>query len=314
VIDLHTHSRLSDGSDPPAEIVRQAAKAGCSAVALTDHDRLDGLAEAHDAGTRVGIEVISGVEISCMAPTEPREEGAQRAASTVRTEATPDGLHLLGYLFDPGDDGLKGVLAELRDDRAVRNRAMLARLADVGIRIDEEELRLEAGGDGAGGDGAGRPHLAAILVRRGHALDVEDAFRRWLAPGRPGFVPKARLSPQAAIARVRAAGGVTALAHPLGRAGLAPDVSGLADALGPLVEAGLDGLESHYAAYDTATRRDLTALARTLGLVPTGGSDFHGRYKPGLSVGRGRGDLVVPDSVLIELRERATTAGGRPGG
>ena len=275
MIDLHTHSTVSDGSDPPARIPELAAAAGCSAVALTDHDRLDGLAEAGAGAARVGVRLVPGCEVSCR-----WERG---------------NLHVLVYFVEPGEGPFQDELTELQRGREERNRRMAEALG-----LDYSELLAEAGGSGAG-----RPHAAALLVRQGRATSIDDAFERWLVRGRPGDVPRRALHPERAIALARASGGVAVLAHPLSTR-LAPDA--LESAVGELASLGLAGVEALYGRYDPEERAGLAAMARRLGLAVAGGSDHHGTYKPDLAVGVGRGDLEVPDSALDELEARRPRA------
>jgi predicted metal-dependent phosphoesterase TrpH len=275
MIDLHTHSTVSDGSEPPAAIPALAAAAGCSAVALTDHDRLDGLPEAQAAADEAGIRLIPGCEISC-----PH-------AGT---------LHLLVYFVTPGEGPLQDELIRLQEVREERNRAMVDQLQSLGLPITYAELQAEAGGIGAG-----RPHAAALLVAKGAAASIQDAFDRFLAKGRPGYVEKQRLDAADALALAHQSGGVAVLAHPLS---LGLDSAGLDRAVGELAGLGLSGLEAVYGRYSPDERQALAALAGRHGLVATGGSDFHGAYKPDLSVGTGTGDLDVPDDALSRLEER----------
>ena len=273
MIDLHTHSTVSDGSDPPDRVVELAAGAGCSAVALTDHDRLDGIAAASHRGQELGVEVVGGCELSC--------------------EWDPGTFHLLVYFVEPGQGELEDVLAELQRVRDGRNDVMVERLTALGLPITMAEVEKEAGGVGIG-----RPHMAAVLVANGAADSVNDAFAKWLAKGRPGYVPRARLAPAEAIRLARSAGGVPVMAHPLSLE-LAP--ADLDRTVGELAGLGLGGIEALYGRYSPEERQGLADLAKGHGLVATGGSDHHGTYKPDLSVGVGRGDLCVPDSVLEDL-------------
>jgi hypothetical protein len=276
MIDLHTHSTVSDGSDPPARIPELAAAAGCSAVALTDHDRLDGLAEARARAQALGVDLVPGCEVSC--------------------EWAPGTLHVLVYFVEPGEGPLQEELARLQADRVDRNRQMIDRLAAAGLPVTLDELEAEAGGMGAG-----RPHMASILVRKGIVGSVQEAFDSYLARGKPGYVSKARLSPRTVAEQACRSGGVAVLAHPLS---LQLDEPGLASAVAELADAGLTGLEAVYGRYSPDERAGLADLARRHGLVATGGSDYHGTYKPDLAVGTGRGDLSVPDSAVAALIER----------
>lgn len=276
MIDLHTHSTVSDGTDAPARVVELAAAAGCSAVALTDHDRQDGTGEARRRAAELGVEVVPGCEISC--------------------EFGPGTMHVLVYFLEPGDGPLQDELVRLQRARDERNARMAERLASLGLPVTLEEIEAEAGGVGVG-----RPHAAAVLVRKGVVGSVQEAFDRFLAKGRPGYVEKERLSPAHALRLARASGAVAVLAHPLSL-GLAPGE--LEAAVRELAELGLEGVEAIYGRYTPDERASLAALAAGLGLAVTGGSDYHGAYKPDLSVGVGLGDLEVPDHLIEELRAR----------
>ena len=276
MIDLHTHSTVSDGSDAPERIPELAAAAGCSAVALTDHDRLDGLVAAGARASELGVELVPGCEISCA--------------------NAPGTMHVLVYFLEPGEGPLQDELAGLQQGRHDRNLALVERLQELSLPVSHEEMEQESGGMGTG-----RPHAAAILVRKGVAGSVQEVFDRWLAKGRPGYVEKPRLEPAPAIALARASGGVAVLAHPLSLE-LAP--AELESRVAELAELGLGGVEALYGRYTPEERRELTALAERHGLAVTGGSDHHGTYKPDLQVGVGRGDLDVPDDLLETLLAR----------
>ena len=288
MIDLHTHSTVSDGSEPPGSIPEMAAAAGCSAVALTDHDSLDGLAEAREAAARVGITLVRGCEVSCRKPPPP--PGQPTIGGSV---------HVLVYFVEPGEGPIQDELVKLRRDRAERNLRLRARLDELGVSIDYDAMVSEAGGEA----GLGRPHFARALVKSGAAADIDDAFDRWLADGRAAYVPKSRLSPDEVARLATASGGVAVLAHPLT---LGLDPSALERLVGELAEAGLGGIEAIYGRYTTDERRGLRRMAQRLGLVATGGSDYHGSFKPDLEVGTGMGDLDVPDSALEDLAARCT--------
>jgi predicted metal-dependent phosphoesterase TrpH len=290
VIDLHTHSTVSDGSERPPRIVEMAAAAGCSAVALTDHDSLDGLAEARAAADRLGLTLVPGCEVSCRKP--PAVAGGRPVAGSV---------HVLVYFVEPGDGPLQDELVALRRDRAERNLRLRARLAELGAPVDYEAMVAEAGGEA----GLGRPHFARALVRSGAADDIDDAFDRFLADGRAAYVPKSRLSAAEVARLATASGAVAVLAHPLT---LGLDPSALERVVRELAEAGLGGLEAVYGRYTTDERRGLRRMAERCGLVATGGSDYHGTFKPDLEVGTGMGDLDVPDRALEELAARVPNA------
>lgn len=280
-VDLHTHSTASDGSDPPERLVELAIRAGLSSLALTDHDTQDALPGAIAAAKTAGLELIPGVELSL-----DFERG---------------GMHLVVLWLPPGPGPLQDRLAELRSGRDTRNVEIVERLVDAGLPVTIEEIEEEAGAGSVG-----RPHIAAVMVARGYVPDIKTAFDLWLGNGRPAYVGRARLDPEEAIGLARQSGGVPVLAHPhtLGIT-TAPE---MAEVLKRLVGAGLVGLEAIYPTYRRHEREGYSDLARRFDLVPSGGSDYHGSYKPGLSLGSGYGDLYVPDAVLEELRDHR----GRP--
>ncbi|MGH9106970.1 MAG: PHP domain-containing protein [Acidimicrobiales bacterium] len=275
MVDLHTHSNVSDGSDTPEEVLELAVKAGLSALALTDHDRQDGVGAARRRAEEAGIELVPGVEISC------NHTGT---------------MHVLVYFLEPGEGPLQDELARLQVARDTRNQRLVARLAELGLPLSMEELEAEAGPTGAG-----RPHVAAIMVRKGYARSIQDAFDRFLAKGSPAYMEKERLDPLPAIALALQSGALPVLAHPLS---LQLSPSQTESAVQELAGAGLVGLEAIYGRYGQEERAGLAVLAARAGLAVTGGSDHHGTYKPDLTVGTGRGDLHVPDGALAALRDR----------
>ncbi|HZI37426.1 MAG TPA: PHP domain-containing protein [Acidimicrobiia bacterium] len=276
MIDLHAHSTASDGSDEPAALMAIAARQGVSAVALTDHDTIEGLAEARGAAAEVGVRLVQGCELSC-------EVGS----------AT---MHLLVYFLTDGPGPLQDRLSGLQAARADRNRRIVAVLQDHGLDVTLDEILAEAGGGSVG-----RPHVAGVLLRKGYVTSVQEAFDVWLAKGRPAYLERERLLPADAIALAHASGAVAVLAHPtsLGYEGpvLEQFVAGLA-------ADGLDGMECEYGRYTPELRAALRQMAGRLGLAVTGGSDYHGRYKPDLALGSGLGDLAVPDALLDALEAR----------
>jgi|BarGraNGADG00212_1021973.scaffolds.fasta_scaffold03256_1 predicted metal-dependent phosphoesterase TrpH len=282
MIDLHTHSTVSDGSDPPERIPELAAEAGCSAVALTDHDSLVGLVAARKRAAELDVTLIPGCEVSC------RSVGK-------------GGMHVLVYFVEDDDGPLSAELTHLRVDRHHRNIRLADKLASMGLPITYAEVVAEAGGE----EGIGRPHFASVLVKAGAADSIQDAFDRFLANGRPGFVPKSRLEALDVARLATASGGVAVLAHPYS---LELEGADLAALVGELAAAGFGGIEAIYGRYSPRQRQDLSNLARRFDLVATGGSDHHGTIKPDLTVGTGRGDLKVPDQVLIDLEARRPAA------
>jgi 3',5'-nucleoside bisphosphate phosphatase len=276
VIDLHTHSTVSDGSDPPGRIAELAHAAGCRAVALTDHDRQDGVGVAQGRAEELGLELVPGVEISC---------------------EHPGSMHLLVYFLPPGEGPLQDELLRLQFARDTRNRRMAERMASLGLPVTYEELMEEAGGMGAG-----RPHIASILVRKGVVGSIQEAFDVWLAKGKPAYLDKERLQPGVAVRLALASGAAPVLAHPFSL-GLSP--TDTEATIAELASYGLVGVEAIYGRYSASQRADVAAMAVRHGLTTTGGSDYHGTYKPDLQIGVGLGDLEVPDSVLDDVRERA---------
>ncbi|HYH50320.1 MAG TPA: PHP domain-containing protein [Acidimicrobiia bacterium] len=284
MIDLHTHSTASDGSDSPTGLIELAGRQGLSAVALTDHDTVEGLGDARVAAEAVGVRLVPGCELSC-------EVGS----------AT---MHLLVYFLDDGPGPLQNELAGLQEARADRNRRIVDVLQSHGVDVTLEEILEEAGGGSVG-----RPHVAGVLLRKGYVSSVQEAFDVWLANGRPAYLDRERLLPAEAIRLAHASGAVTVLAHPTS---LGYDEAQLERFVAGLAADGLDGLECEYGRYPVELRARLRALAERLGLAVTGGTDYHGRYKPDLSLGTGLGDLDVPDELLDALEARRPTPASPP--
>jgi 3',5'-nucleoside bisphosphate phosphatase len=244
--DLHVHSSASDGTDPPAEVMRRAARAGLDVVALTDHDTVAGHAEARAAAGPVTL--LPGMELSC------RLAGRS--------------LHMLAYLFDVDQPELAAELTRIRDDRVLRARAMVDKLAGLGVDVSWEQVAAIAGQAVVG-----RPHIARAMADSGAIASPREAFTRdWIADGGRAYVGRYALDPVRAIGLVRAAGGVTALAHP--RASRDTWVTN--EQITRLAAAGLAGLEVFHPDQSEAERARLIALAHDLALVTTGGSDDHG--------------------------------------
>ena len=248
--DLHVHSSASDGTDPPAEVMRRAAQAGLDVVALTDHDTVAGHAEARRAlaDPLTSLTLLPGMELSC------------RLASR--------SVHLLAYLFDAGDPDLAAELSRIRDDRVLRARAMVSLLADLGVGISWDQVAAIAGPAVIG-----RPHIARAMAASGAIASPREAFTLdWIGDGGRAYVGRYALDPVHAIRLVRGAGGVAVLAHP--RAGRDWEVSD--EEIGRLAAAGLAGVEVFHPDQSDTERAGLLALAHDLGLVATGGSDDHG--------------------------------------
>lgn len=274
-IDLHCHSTASDGTDAPDALAALAKRAGLRAFALTDHDTLAGLDAAKRAAEAVGVEFVGGVELSAW----------------VRHGE----MHLLGYFLEDDHPGVRAALAGLRRGRLARIERTVELLAAAGAPVAlDAVLRHVAGGS------PGRPHVARALVDAGHVATIQEAFDRYLASGRPAYVPRAEMTAGECIGLVRKGGGVSVLAHPftLPRAEVPSIVADLA-------RRGLAGIEVEYPKHDAAFRRELGALAAEHDLVATGGSDYHGAVKPGIEFGKGAdGNVAVPYRVLEDLRER----------
>jgi hypothetical protein len=277
-VDLHTHSSASDGTDHPAVLVRRARDAGLGAIALTDHDTLSGIEEARTAAEAAEIRLIPGVELSV------DHAGLK--------------MHLLVYFLEPGGGPLQDRLAGLRAGRDQRNLEMLNKLRALGYEVDEAEVAAQAGGESVG-----RPHIADALVAQGAFDSRSEAFVELLGDGGTAYVARPRLSVTEAIALATESGAVTAVAHPYTIEGNSDTYPAL---FAELHDLGLVGLEAYYSEHSPELRRHLAALATDLGLVATGGSDYHGAGKPGLNIGTGFGDLVVPDTALTDLEERRT--------
>jgi len=276
-IDLHVHSSYSDGTDSPARLVALALSLGLSAFALTDHDTTAGLADARAALAAAGaldrLRIISGVEIS--AAYKDRD------------------IHILGLFIDPDNEALSSALQLARDNRIARNRTMLQRLCNDGYPMTEAELLQDS-------DAAciGRMHFANALVARGYAKNTQDAFQRFIGLDCPYYVPRDYITPEEAISLIHGAGGLAILAHPLLYHLERPELEQLVT---QLVSFGLSGLEAIYTANSTEDEQYVRTLASRNGLLISGGSDYHGSNKPHISMGSGRGNLRIPETVLTNL-------------
>ncbi|GGV25858.1 PHP domain-containing protein [Streptomyces griseoflavus] len=279
-IDLHTHSTASDGTDTPADLVRKAAAAGLDVVALTDHDTTRGHAEAL-AALPAGLTLVTGAELSC------RLDGIS--------------MHMLAYLFDPEEPALLAERELVRDDRVPRAKGMIAKLNALGVPVTWEQVARIAGGGSVG-----RPHVASALVDLGVVPSVNDAFtQEWLADGGRAHMEKHETDPFEALRLVKNAGGVAVFAHPAAtkRGRTVPESAVVA-----LAEAGLDGIEVDHMDHDPDTRARLRGLAKELGLLVTGSSDYHGSRKSCVL-----GEFTTDPEVYGEITRRATGAFPVPG-
>ena len=274
-IDLHTHTLRSDGVLEPAELVRQAFDAGVRLLAITDHDNLAAYREMRAAAALpAGLELLPGVEINAVVD---RRDGLWEGE-----------LHILGFGMDADDEAFEAALARQRGERRRRFDRILVRLRELGLPVDAEIAQVAVGDD----DALGRPTVARALIRAGYAVSVEDAFQRWLAWGMPAYVPRNGLGPVAAIGAIRGAGGLPVLAH----FREAPD---RIPTLRELVEHGLGGLEVYYRSFDQPTVEAVGRVADALGLVRTGGTDYHGDLGP---YAESHAELWVPPEVGVKLK------------
>lgn len=274
-VDLHIHSTASDGSLSPAEIIKAAERVPLRAIAITDHDTLEGSAEALQYVDSTDIEILPGIEIS-----------ANFDAGT---------MHLLGYLLRLDDVSLKQTLEVVQKSRADRNLHIIRKLQNLGVDINDNDV-VEASGGGQ----IGRPHIARVLVQKGVVQNIDEAFATFLRKGGPAYVERYRLSPAEAIQTILGAGGVPVLAHP---SSLNAKTEGDIDrVVASLKKVGLKGLEVYYPSHGPARTALYERLAKRHGLLVTGGSDFHGTDKPGVHIGIGHGDLRIPYRLVEELK------------
>jgi predicted metal-dependent phosphoesterase TrpH len=271
-IDLHTHSLRSDGALSPADLVKRAAARGVKIQALADHDTLAGVAEAAATGRDLGVRIIPATELN--------------------TESEWGDAHVLGYFFDPADAALEDRLRWLRENRGKRIELMVERLNALGYAVELARV-LEIAQGGA----LGRPHLAQALFEKGYVRTYDEAFATLIAKGSPAYVARVGLDPFEAVALVRKHGGVPSLAHP-------GTVIGLDELLPKLVAAGLAGIEAFYKDHSPEMTARCLARAREFDLVPTGGSDFHGRGEHGADLG----GIFVPLETIEHLESRRQSA------
>ena len=265
-VDLHCHSTASDGTLKPADVVALARKNGLTALALTDHDTVAGVEEAASAAHDAGIDFLAGIEISAEFPH-------------------PGTMHILGYGVDPQNPALAKLTETLLAGRGNRNPRIVEKLNELGVAVTMAEWEAEANGGVLG-----RPHLAAILHRKGYVSSIKQAFDKFLGQGAPAYFDKERLTPQQAIARIGESGGIAVLAHPV-QLRLQNDAQ-LERVVKDLVDLGLAGLEVIHSDHDAALIEKYSALADRHGLVKTGGSDFHGSNKKDIELGKAAGRRI----------------------
>ncbi|WP_145045458.1 PHP domain-containing protein [Paenibacillus xylanexedens] len=275
--DLHTHSQASDGMQSPTANVELAKHKGLAAVALTDHDTVAGVAEALRAGEKLGIEVVAGVEIS--------------------TRAGGRDIHVLGYYVNIEDKTFLERLRNLREAREERNHRIIAKLQELGLAISWQEVIEGLGRPLEPDESIGRPHMADVLVNKGYATDMRDAFDRYLAEGKPGFVSVPRVAPEEACRWIREAGGAAVIAH--------PGLYGNDELVREIIQNSKpDGIEVFHADHDLAEERKYADLALEFGLIQTGGSDYHG-VRQGVIFHGDLGSKSVAVDVLQSLQTAA---------
>lgn len=274
-VDLHLHTTASDGVLSPSEIVRYAKAKGLQAIAITDHDTIDGCEEGLSEGERIGFEVIPGIEISA--------------------EYSPGSMHILGFFLDIHHPLLNERLEYLQKARAERNPKMVAKLNQLGMEVTYEEV-LKASGGGQ----VGRPHFANVLLEKKYVRNFQEAFERFLKKGAPAYVDKFRFTSKEALHFIHEARGVAVLAHPntLG----VKRYSELEKLVLQLVDEGLKGIEVYYPEHSAVEVAQYKNLADRYSLLSTGGTDYHGIEKNELDIGVGRGEMRLPYSIVENMK------------
>lgn len=279
-IDLHTHTNFSDGSMTPEELLFHAKEVGLSALALTDHDTVSGLARARDAAEKYGVEFVPGVELSTEAQTQ---------------------VHILGYYFDEQNKELLDAFAAQKAERLRTHERYMRLLAEHGIFITDEEVRAVAPAGSVG-----RAHYAKVMMDKGYVGSVREAFDRYLAVGGPCYVKREVMHPKKAVELIKNAGGAAFFAHPHQTKLSDDEIFAL---MKELKEAGLDGIEGYYSEYTPEMGEKFRGMARKLGLILSGGSDYHAKMKPHIELGSGiGGNLTVPYRLLYHVRRHAPNA------
>lgn len=281
-VDLHCHSTASDGTLPPRGVVRLAKQSNLTALALTDHDTVAGCADARDEAAKLGVDFLCGIEISAEYPA-------------------PGTMHILGYGVDPESAALKTLTETLIAGRDSRNPRIVEKLNEMGVAVTMREWE-----DEAKGAVLGRPHLAAILVRKGYVSSIKHAFDSFLGQGAPAYFDKERLTPRQALERIAASGGVAVLAHPIQLR--TQNDAQLDRVVNDLADLGLGGIEVIHSDHDDAWLAKCTALAERFGLIKTGGSDFHGTNKKDIALGSARGRRIPRE--MFDVLKAACAARG----
>jgi hypothetical protein len=278
-IDLHIHSSASDGSLSPAAILEHALKLNLSAIAITDHDSIDGAKEALRSGIPPSLQFLTGIEISAAYPPFFPGSGS---------------FHILGYGIGLNDPVLNQTLKKLQEVRKTRNPKIVRRLNELGFPISLEDVQQIAGKGQIG-----RPHIALTLKKKGYVASIEEAFEKLLGTQKPAYVGKERLGCKETIARIRSAGGIAALAHP----GLLDieDESQLKSLIQNLMNIGMGAIEVYYPQHTAKQTEQYARLAKQYGLLMTGGTDFHGAITPEIRMGSGTGNLFVPHHIYEAL-------------
>ncbi|MDY6017689.1 MAG: PHP domain-containing protein [Oscillospiraceae bacterium] len=275
LIDLHTHSIMSDGSMTPAEVVREAKKAGLAAIALSDHDTVDGVREAVAEGKKIGVEVIPAIEFSVISKTE---------------------THILGFFIDIDSPLLSEALKSIIDTRRERNEITCRKLNELGFDVTmEEALALAPNGF------IGRAHFARLLMDKGYTSSVKEGFDLYLENGKYAYCGKQSMTDEEAVRLIKNCGGLAFVAHlHLTKLGDGE----LLEFLARLKAAGLDGVEGYYTEYTPEMQKKYQAMASRLGLMLSGGTDFHAAMKPHISIGKGLGNLKIPYSLVEKMKEK----------
>lgn len=272
-IDLHTHSTCSDGTLTPTQVVKSAKDAELSAIALTDHDTIDGLSEAIEAGKKYGIEVITGIEFSVATDTE---------------------MHILGLNINPDCHAITDILDDMIIQREKRNYKVIELLKNIGINITIDDIHAEATAPVTG-----RSQIAKAMMKKGYVSSIKEAFDKYLSHGKPAFVERSTLSPEEAINIIHKSSGKAFVAH-LNQTGKNDEE--LYEILTKLKKSGLDGIEGYYTEYTEDMNIRYRKMAEDIGFILSGGSDFHGKNKDGYNIGTGKGNLRIPYKLLENIR------------